>query len=246
MGNSCILWCRADQGLTMGVGGVVNTWNDLSPQKNNLAGTNIGGVTNPIFSATDAPQPSHQMICNSADTAAGFFNVANPVGWATGTNPIHLWVVARMPTSWPVTHTIHGPFFDKNSTNCWAAANAADGVGFGINVISNKGTISYTYPGIIQAGNFPSPSLNNGQLYLLEYFFDGTVLAIWVNGTQVNSVTPTPSSASNANTLYIGIVGAISNRAFPGSIYELGAFSPFDKGSQASLQAYVRSRYRAW
>ena len=248
LGAQCILWCRADLNIGVASNGGVTVWGDMSGRGNSLAGANIGGSTNPLFQPTDSPQPSHQLLCNSADTSAGFFNVANPAGWNTGTGPIHMWAVLQMPASWPATHTIHGPIFDKNSTGCWTGPVAADGVGLAINVISNQGTLSYTYPGLVQANNDPTHVMNNGQTYLVEYFWDGGVLTLWINGTQTFSAAAGAAytSATNANTLYIGLVGSLSNRTFPGKIFELGAFAPFSKADQARLQEYVRARYRAW
>lgn len=247
LGNACILWCRADQNINIAANGSITLWGDMSGKGNHLSGINVG-ATNPVFQPTDAPQPSHLLSCNSADTSFGAFSVANPAGWNTGTGPIHLWAVVRMPATWPATHTIHGPIFDKNSTGCWTGPVAADGVGFGINIISNQGTLSYTYPGLVQANNDPTHAMNNGQLYLIEYFWDGGTLSMWINGTQTFSTAAGAAftTATNANTLYVGPVGLLQNRSFPGTIYEIGAFASSNKVEQARLQEYVRARYRAW
>jgi len=246
-GNACILWCRADMGVTANSNTSVVRWADMSPYGNHLLGLNIGGSTNPLWLPSDSPQPSHQMLCDTTDAIIGAFNVANPAGWNTGTGPIHLWAVIGTPATWPGTHTIHGPIFDKNSTSAWTGPNTGDGVGLGINVISGQGTWSFLYPGLLQAQNIPTATMVNNSTYMIESVWDGGVLTISMNGQTIfQQSISTYTSATQTNTLYVGLIGAVSNRAFPGKIYEIGAFNVASKTNQDLLRQYVRSRYRCF
>ena len=120
-------------------------------------------------------------------------------------------------------------------------SNYTISVWFNANSIGDKGLVgwgNYLTPNQVNAFRLTSSGLSNywwandlsgtttittGLWYNAVATFDGTTRSIWVNGTLINSDTPTGHNVPNANNLTIGVTN--TSEYFDGSIGEVQIFN---------------------
>jgi hypothetical protein len=237
----CALWLLATHGITLN-SGTISQWNDLSGNSNN-ATQGVADIQ-PTYVLNDSPYSSVEFICNSADTTYNALSIASANSLNSGTGSYHMWAVIRTPSSFPATHTIHGPIFDKNSTSPWTGA-IANGFGMGFNISGSQaipcGVIS-GQTGLIQN---VSELINTSTLILFECYYDGTNFSMLVNGIVVFGPTAAAiSTNTNTNALVIGVVQAVGDRGLSGNIFECGINVPAPSANQRlEIQNYAKGKY---
>lgn len=238
--SGCVLWLRADLGKTLN-GSTVSQWNDQSSSGNNASqGT---AANQPTDQPSDTPQASLLFSVNATDTTLNRFNISDSVSLHSGTGSYHLWAVIRTPTTYPTTHSIHGPIFDKNTASPWTGG-VGDGFGLGINVVVGVGQPIVVFSGHTGTVN-PGINTTTNTLYLLEYVYDGNgTHTIIINGVSTTALSSSTVTTPGNNTLVIGTTAAGINRSFAGNIFEQGINIPAPLSIQRTqLQNYVRLRY---